>query len=91
MTVTLNVSTVGLSTLTGEKLDPASSTSSVFYWYIAMMNGAIYSQGSSDISADYGDRYFDFAYGEIQLDHSASATLTANWAADSGGITDKHC
>ena len=68
MTITLNVATVGLSTADGAKLDAATVASpSTFKWYIAMMNGAVYSQNSSDIETDYGTRYFDFALGTLQL------------------------
>ena len=94
MTITLNVATVGLSTADGAKLDAANVASpSTFKWYIAMMNGAVYSQDSSDIETEYGDRYFDFALGELQLNTQDASTdsLTVNWAADSGGILDKHC
>ena len=90
MTITLNVATVGLSTATDEKLDAASvATGSTFTWYIAMMNGAIYSQTTP---SDYTDRYFDFAEGVVTFTTADGTpdTLTANWATSSE-ITDKYC
>ena len=90
MTITLNVSTVGLSTATDEKLDAvAVTTVSTFTWYIAMMNGAIYSQTDPSV---YTDRYFDFAEGVVTFTTADGTpdTLTANWATFDD-ITDKHC
>ena len=96
MTITLNVATVGLSTATDEKLDAASvATGSTFTWYIAMMNGAIYGQGSSDIATDYGSRYFDFVEGVVTFTTTEGTpdTLEARWANFDANtdITDKHC
>ena len=90
MTITLNVSTVGLSTATDEKLDAVNvATGSTFTWYIAMMNGAIYSQTDPSV---YTDRYFDFAEGVVTFTTADGSpdTLTANWATFDD-ITDKHC
>ena len=90
MTITLNVSTVGLSTATDEKLDADNVASgSTFTWYIAMMNGAIYSQTDPSL---YTDRYFDFAEGVVTFTTADGSpdTLTANWAT-LNDITDKHC
>ena len=91
MTITLNVATVGLSTAAGAKLDAdAVASPSTFKWYIAMMNGAVYSQNSSDIESEYGDRYFDLALGTLQLEtqNASPDSLTVNWASDSGEIKD---
>ena len=92
MTITLNVSTVGLSTATDEKLDADNVASgSTFTWYIAMMNGAIYSQTDPSV---YTDRYFDFAegVGTFTTADGSPDTLTANWATfDDNDIIDKHC
>ena len=94
MSITLWVTTVDLSTATGAKLDAAVG-GDTFTWYIAMMNGAIYGQGSSDIATDYGSRYFDFVEGVVTFTTTEGTpdTLEARWANFDANtdITDKHC
>ena len=91
MSITLWVTTVDLSTATGAKLDAAVG-GDTFTWYIAMMNGAIYSQTDPSL---YTDRYFDFVEGVVTFSTTDGTpdTLEARWANFDANtdITDKHC
>ena len=89
MTITLNLATVGLSTATGEKLDPATATAHTFDWYVAMMNGDIYKEATP---STYAAMAFDFALGHLEIDvtDGSTDTLAATWL-DAGPIDDLYC
>ena len=78
MSIKLNVSTVGLSTATGEKLDSASPATHTFDWYLSMMNGDMYKE--SDPSS-YTAMAFDHAIGHLEMEVTAGTpdTLVVTW------------
>ena len=88
MSVTLNLATVGLSTATGEKLEP-SVTAHDFTWYVAMMNGAMYNEATP---SDYSASAFDFVQGlfDIQVTDASPDTLEVKWDGTTA-IEDYHC